>query len=834
MVLFRSRLERIIGHRWPIALVLAAGMAGVILTVITVTTLLDIRQERNFSRQDLETRGRLLANALNDSLADPLYFLDVDRVEDVTVAMEMSQDGLPYIQVFRPDGSLLTDTSEPKHPRGSLAPGFVKSVIQTQEPVLEFHGEDLEVTSPIRAGNQLVGIVHFDLSTASLHARLMDIIWDHVWQGLALLAVATLLAFAVARFVTKPLQALRAAALSIGHGDLDYEIPVGGTEETATLGQALDSMRTELKGLYQDLEGQVAERTEELSKANKKLEAEIVDRQRLAQESQLMAEIGRVISSSLEIEEVYETFAELVHSILPFDRISIHTVDVQNGTLTIVHASGFEMPGRAAGTTYPLEGTFSEQVVQSLEGLIFQRDDSNQQATTIPGLMPFFKVGTSSLLSVPLVSRGEVIAVLNLISKLPQTYSAGDLVLALAIGQQIAGAVANAQQFAERKRSEQESAVLAEAGRLIGASIDIEDVYDRFCAALGKIITFDWVNVCSVDQQRGITTIEYRVGTDARLKGMGSQLPLETSFIGAVTRTREAVLLQVNSIEETTAVYPGLEPFLQEGACCLIGIPLIYGEQVIAVLIIASATPGIYSQRDVEFATNVGFQITGTIASALELTERKKTEDKIKASLDEKEVLLKEINHRVKNNLQIISSLLNLQSREIQDEQALRSFQVSQDRIRAMALVHEKLYQSEDLARIDFGEYIKSLATDLGSSYGLSVRDIDLKIDVENILLGVDTAIPCGVIVNELVANSLKHAFPGDRSGEIAISFRLVDGQYTMVFKDDGVGLPEDLDINRPSSLGLTIVNALTGQLGGTIALGRNGGSEIIITFPAK
>ncbi len=101
-------------------------------------------------------------------------------------------------------------------------------------------------------------------------------------------------------------------------------------------------------------------------------------------------------------------------------------------------------------------------------------------------------------------------------------------------------------------------------------------------------------------------------------------------------------------------------------------------------------------------------------------------------------------------------------------------------------------------------------------------------------MLGVDTAIPCGVIVNELVANSLKHAFPGDRPGEIAISFREVDGQYTMIFKDDGVGLPEDLDISRPSSLGLTIVNALTGQLGGTIDLGSNGGSEISITFPAK
>jgi two-component sensor histidine kinase len=151
-----------------------------------------------------------------------------------------------------------------------------------------------------------------------------------------------------------------------------------------------------------------------------------------------------------------------------------------------------------------------------------------------------------------------------------------------------------------------------------------------------------------------------------------------------------------------------------------------------------------------------------------------------------------------------------------------------------MALLHDKLYQSDDLARIDFGQYINSLALDLRSSYGLSSRDVNLNIDVDSILLGVDTAIPCGVIVNELVANSLRHAFPGNRPGEISIRFCLADGQYMMVYKDDGVGFPDDLDIHNPSSMGLTIINALTGQLGGNIERGRKGGSDLIITFPAK
>ena len=138
MVSFHSRLERIARHRWPIAWILTLSMAGVILAVIIVTSALAILQERDFSRQDLGGRGRLLAKVLNGTLADPMYFLDVDKVKDLTGAMESSQDALEYIQVFRADGSLFTDTSAQKDRRGSLATGMVRSVLQTQQPVLEF------------------------------------------------------------------------------------------------------------------------------------------------------------------------------------------------------------------------------------------------------------------------------------------------------------------------------------------------------------------------------------------------------------------------------------------------------------------------------------------------------------------------------------------------------------------------------------------------------------------------------------------------------------------------------------------------------------------------
>ena len=214
-----------------------------------------------------------------------------------------------------------------------------------------------------------------------------------------------------------------------------------------------------------------------------------------------------------------------------------------------------------------------------------------------------------------------------------------------------------------------------------------------------------------------------------------------------------------------------------------------------------------------------------------EITERKRAEGQIRASLREKEVLLQEIHHRVKNNLQVISSLLYLQAKNIQYEEAPLMFQDSQSRVRAMALVHEKLYQSQDQARVDFAEYLRSLANHLFRSYGVNTNVISLKVSVDDVFLGVDIAIPCGLILNELVSNSLKHAFPDGRAGEICIELRVADGQLTLMVSDNGVGFSDDLDFRDTGSLGLQLVNTLVNQLEGTIELERSSGTAFKITF---
>jgi two-component sensor histidine kinase len=210
-----------------------------------------------------------------------------------------------------------------------------------------------------------------------------------------------------------------------------------------------------------------------------------------------------------------------------------------------------------------------------------------------------------------------------------------------------------------------------------------------------------------------------------------------------------------------------------------------------------------------------------------EIAERKKveealrrSEEQIKASLTEKEVLLKEIHHRVKNNLQIINSLLNLQSRGIKD---------------SIALVHEKLYQSEDLANVNFGEYVNTLAVRLFDAYSSRLPDVELKVNVESLYLQVNQAIPCALVINELVMNSIKHGFPTGKGGEIAIELKMLDAdKVSLSVADNGVGLPKDFKIDTPVTLGMQIINALIGQLHGTLEVDKSKGTKFIIDFPQK
>lgn len=229
-------------------------------------------------------------------------------------------------------------------------------------------------------------------------------------------------------------------------------------------------------------------------------------------------------------------------------------------------------------------------------------------------------------------------------------------------------------------------------------------------------------------------------------------------------------------------------------------------------------------------------EIAEATASFLEneIAERKISESKLKETLSEREMLLKEVHHRVKNNLQVISSILNLQSSYVKDQYTLSMLKECRDRIKSMSFIHESLYQTKNFSHVDFGDYLKSLCSNLLYSYSVSGR-VTLNYDIDNIFLTLDTAIPTGLIVNELVSNSLKYAFPDNQKGNIFVSLKRPKGGHNVLMvEDDGVGMPSNVNYKETDSLGLQLVVTLSDQIDGELVLKKGKGTCFVIEFKAN
>jgi PAS domain S-box-containing protein len=222
---------------------------------------------------------------------------------------------------------------------------------------------------------------------------------------------------------------------------------------------------------------------------------------------------------------------------------------------------------------------------------------------------------------------------------------------------------------------------------------------------------------------------------------------------------------------------------------------------------------------------------TKSLISLIDITDRKRAEGLLTTSLKEKELLLREIHHRVKNSLQLISSLLTLQASEIDDKKIIAKYKESENRIHTIALIHESLYQSTNISNINFRDYVEILIEDIINSYGVSTNKIKTTLELGNYNLGIETAIPLGLIINELISNSLKHAFNGYDKGEIKIILEKNDETYTLTVKDNGIGLPEGFKFIETNSLGILLINSLVNQLEGKLDVEVNDGTLVTITF---
>jgi two-component sensor histidine kinase len=246
--------------------------------------------------------------------------------------------------------------------------------------------------------------------------------------------------------------------------------------------------------------------------------------------------------------------------------------------------------------------------------------------------------------------------------------------------------------------------------------------------------------------------------------------------------------------------------------------------------------PLAFNEENKEVLLVVANQLAVAIFQAQLQVKIREHSESLQNSLSEKEVLLKEIHHRVKNNLQVISSLLYLNSKKIKDKGAQDMFKESQNRVKSIALVHERLYQSKDLGKIDFKEYVTRLTDDLFRSYAVNQSIIKLIISIKQIFISIDTAVPCGLIINEIISNSLKYAFPDaeelNKNCEIRIEFERDDKNNSLLsISDNGIGLPEGIDLKKTKSLGLQLVDTLIDQLEGTLEIDLSTGTKFKFKF---
>lgn len=436
-------------------------------------------------------------------------------------------------------------------------------------------------------------------------------------------------------------------------------------------------------------------------------------------------------------------------------------------------------------------------------------------------------------LSIPLIAGSELLGLYNLGLKLSgNVYGHDERRLLHLIGQQAAVAVQNSRLFQAERQQRQLAEALQEAADIVSSTLDLDQVLDRILQQVERVVAGDAFNVMLL-QDNLARTVRWR-GYDHP----GLSLPVDRfPTLSQMMHTGAPIIIPDTTADPNWVPLQGLDPVRS-----YLSAPILVAGQTAGFLNVGGVLPNRFGPADAQrleaFAQHAATALQNAQLyeqAQLDITERRRAEQQLKTSLEDKDVLLKEIHHRVKNNLQVISSLLYLQARHAQDPHTFSMFLESQHRVRSMALVHETLYRTEDLARVDFARYVHSLTSHLLQSYSNPSRPIHLSIQVDDVSLGIDLAVPCGLIINELVSNSLKHAFPDGAEGAIDIQLRQApDGQRTLTVRDNGVGLPQGFSIRSTKTLGLQLVNRLVSQLEGSVELSRERGTTITITFSER
>ena len=387
---------------------------------------------------------------------------------------------------------------------------------------------------------------------------------------------------------------------------------------------------------------------------------DLTEQHRLADENAVIAEVGRIIGSTLDIDDVYERFASEVGKLIPCDRIGIGIPDAAQEYNTIAYMSGFQVvAGRKRGDRLAMEGTLAQQVVQSTSTVLIQGVTRGHLEVHAPGLLPNFDKGIRSFLGLPLMHHDRLVGVLQIFSKQMSAYSERHVTMAERVGSQVAGAIANSLLYAqlqyaesEQRRLAEENAVLVEVGRIIGSTLDIDEVYERFASEVGKLIPFDRLGIGIPDSAREYITLAYVSGVQAEGVKRGDRAELAGTLARQAIHGMSSVLIQGVTREHLEVHVPGLVSSFDDGLRSFLSVPLAHHDRLVGVIAIFSKQTTAYTERHVALAERVGNQIAGALANSLLYTRLQDAETE-QRRLAEEQAVLAEIGRIIASSLSI-------------------------------------------------------------------------------------------------------------------------------------------------------------------------------------